>query len=63
MPYPRFVAFSLFGSLLWIGSLLTLGYLFGNVPVVRDSLGLMIVGVFVLFLLIILIGHRRQRRA
>ena len=62
MPYPRFLAFSLLGSLLWIGGLLTLGYLFGNVPFIKDNLTLLIFGIIVLSLIPMLIGYLRHRR-
>lgn len=61
MPYPRFLLFSLFGSLLWIGGLLTLGYQFGNVPLIKDNLSLLIIGIIGLSLLPMLIGYLRQR--
>ncbi len=62
MPYPRFLAFSLLGSLLWIGGLLTLGYLFGNVPFIKDNLTLLIFGIIGLSLIPMLIGYLRHRR-
>lgn len=38
MPYGRYLAFCVAGALLWVGSLCTAGYLFGNLPVVRNNL-------------------------
>ena len=34
----KFTAFNVGGALLWVGSLVTAGYLFGNLPWVRDNL-------------------------
>lgn len=62
MPYPRFVAFSLLGSLLWISSLLSLGYLFGNSPLLRENLSSLILGLLVLGGIPMLIRYRRRRR-
>jgi len=45
MRYPRFLAFSVGGALLWVVSLVGAGYFFGNLPVVRDNLTLAIMGV------------------
>ncbi|HEY9103619.1 MAG TPA: DedA family protein [Chitinimonas sp.] len=43
MPYYRFVSFSVLGTLAWVGSLVTLGYLFGNVEFIRSNLSLIVV--------------------
>jgi membrane-associated protein len=42
MPYVRFLAFSVAGALLWVISLVGAGYFFGNVPVVKDNLTIVI---------------------
>ncbi|MNR43138.1 hypothetical protein D3C85_1617340 [compost metagenome] len=34
----KFTAFNVGGALLWVGSLVTAGYLFGNLPWVRENL-------------------------
>lgn len=61
MYYPRFFAFSLLGTLLWVGGLSTLGYFFGNTPFVRQNLTAMILLVIGLSLLPMLIGWIRHR--
>ena len=38
MTLARFQLFNVTGAVLWVGSLVTAGYLFGNVPVVKDHL-------------------------
>jgi membrane-associated protein len=38
MTFGRFASFVIAGAALWIGSLVTAGYLFGNVPIVRDHM-------------------------
>ena len=45
MRYPRFLAFSVGGALLWSVSLVGAGYLFGNLPVVKDNLTLVIIAI------------------
>lgn len=42
MNYSRFIGFSLLGSILWVITLLGGGYLFGNLPIVKDHLSLVI---------------------
>lgn len=43
MPYPRYLAFCVAGALAWVGSLVPLGYFFGNIPAVKKNLTLVIV--------------------
>lgn len=42
MLYPRFMSYSLIGSISWIGSLVAAGYFFGNVPIVKNNLTIFI---------------------
>ncbi|MDZ4200532.1 MAG: DedA family protein [Gallionella sp.] len=63
MNYRLFMTFSALGALIWIGSLTVAGYFFGNIPIIKDNLTLMILGIIVLsFLPAIMefIRHRRQ---
>jgi membrane-associated protein len=48
MPYPRFLAYSVAGALLWVISLVTAGYFFGNVPVVKENLTVVILAIVAL---------------
>ncbi|MFA5825007.1 MAG: DedA family protein [Gallionellaceae bacterium] len=51
MNYRLFMIFSALGSVAWIGSLTLAGYFFGNIPVIKNNLTLMILGiVFVSFI-------------
>lgn len=61
MHYPRFLGFSVAGTLLWVGGLVTLGYFFGNVPFIKQNLSLMIVAIIVLSLAPMIIGLVRGR--
>jgi membrane-associated protein len=61
MPYPRFLAFSVAGSILWVGSLVTLGFFFGNVPFIRQNLTLLVLAIIVLSLLPMILGLIRSR--
>jgi membrane-associated protein len=51
MDYRKFVMFSALGSVAWITSLTVAGYLFGNIPVVKNNLTLIIVIIIVISLL------------
>ena len=62
MPYGQFLSYSVLGSLLWIGGLITLGYQFGNVPFIKQNLTLLILFIIGLSLLPMLLGWWHQRR-
>ena len=61
MFYPRFFMFSVFGTILWVGGLVTLGYFFGNVPFIKTNLSLLVVGIILLSLVPMIIGVVRSR--
>ncbi|MFN0302061.1 MAG: DedA family protein [Burkholderiales bacterium] len=42
MFYPRYILFSVVGSLLWVGLLAYGGYFFGNLPIVKSNLSIVI---------------------
>ena len=46
MSFARFQFFNVTGALLWVGSLVTAGYFFGNIPMIRDHLSaIVLIGV------------------
>ncbi|MHC8323778.1 DedA family protein [Pseudomonas sp. GB2N2] len=61
MPYPRFFCFSVLGTILWVGGLVTLGYFFGNVPFIKKNLSLLVVAIILLSLVPMIIGVVRSR--
>ena len=61
MPYPRFFGFSVLGTILWVGGLVTLGYFFGNVPFIKKNLSLLVVFIILLSLVPMIIGVFRSR--
>ena len=63
MSYARFFAMDLAGGALWIGSLTLAGYYFGNLPVIKNNLSLMIVAIIIISLLPAAIGWVRHRLA
>jgi membrane-associated protein len=62
MHYPRFLAFSVVGTVLWVGGFVGAGHLFGNLPVVRQNLTLVILGIIVLSLMPGAVEYLRARR-
>lgn len=54
MTYRKFIMFSILASLLWVVIFLFGGYLFGNIPVVKQNMSLIILAVMVISLLPVL---------
>lgn len=64
MIYRSFVMFSAIGSVAWIGSLTVAGYFFGNIPIIKNNLTLMIlIIIFVSFIPAILEFLRHRKAA
>ncbi|MDT3721973.1 DedA family protein [Pseudomonas oryzihabitans] len=63
MHYPYFLGFSVLGSLLWVGGLVSLGYFFGNVPFIKQNLTLMVLVIIGISLLPMILGLIKSRRA
>lgn len=61
MDYRRFLAFSVAGALLWVGVLVSGGYLFGKLPLVQDNFALVIVAIIVFSLLPLAFEYMRVR--
>src|SRR3954468_16552404 len=51
MAYPKFLGFSIAGALLWVLLLVYAGYFFGNIPVIRNNLTLVIFAIIGISLL------------
>ena len=43
MPYLRYIGFCVAGAVIWVVSLCTIGYFFGNLPLVKNNLSVVIV--------------------
>ncbi|MEW5889594.1 MAG: DedA family protein [Pseudomonadota bacterium] len=61
MTYPRFLVIDFFGGCLWIFSLTLAGYWFGNIPLIKNNLSLVILSIVALSLTPALIGYLRHR--
>jgi membrane-associated protein len=62
MTYPRFLAYSLGGGALWVTFFIWAGYLFGNLPFVRENFSLVVLAIILLSVLPIVIGVLKERR-
>jgi membrane-associated protein len=56
------VAYNVSGGVLWVGVCVLAGYLFGNIPVVRNNFTLVILGIIFVSLLPAVIGMLNARR-
>ena len=63
MDYPRFLMYNIAGGITWVVLFTVTGYLFGNIPVVRDNFTLVIFAIIGLSVLPIVIEMVRHRRA
>jgi len=61
MRYPRFLAYSLTGGAVWVSGFLWAGYFFGNLPVVRENFGLVVLGIIGLSVVPVITGMLRDR--
>ncbi|OTG70974.1 cytochrome O ubiquinol oxidase [Acinetobacter sp. ANC 4169] len=61
MNYKYFLSFNVIGAICWVGSFVTLGYLFGNMPIVKDNFTHLIFGIIIISVLPGIIGFIRQK--
>lgn len=59
--YPKFIKYNALGAIIWVSLFLSIGYLFGNIPVVKDNFTLIILGIIFLSVLPILIMYIKNK--
>ena len=62
MTYRRFLSYNVVGAVLWIGLLVYAGYLFGNIPWVRQNLSLIVIGIVIVSVIPALSTFFSERR-
>jgi membrane-associated protein len=62
MRYRKFIAFNVIGGVAWIASLVYAGYLFGNIPWVKQNLSLIVIGIVIVSLIPAVTTYVRERR-
>lgn len=62
MSYRRFLSYNIVGGCLWIGLLVYAGYLFGNIPWVKDNLSLIVIAIVAVSLIPAVTTFIRERR-
>ncbi len=61
MNYKYFLSYNVIGAFLWITSFVILGYMFGNMPIVKDNFTHLIFGIIIISVLPGIIGFIRQK--
>ena len=51
MHYGRFIRYNIIGALMWVGLLTYAGYFFGELPVVKNNFGLVVIGIIMVSML------------
>lgn len=62
MSYPRFAFYNIFGAFIWVALLVGAGYVFAEIPVVRDNFSLVVLAIIIISVLPIFIEMIRARR-
>jgi membrane-associated protein len=63
MSYPAFALYNVTGAVAWVGACLGAGYLFGNVPIVKENFSLVAIGIVFVSLLPMAIEYLKYRGA
>ncbi|MDB6156545.1 MAG: hypothetical protein JWO04_251 [Gammaproteobacteria bacterium] len=61
MPYARFLGYNLLGGVLWVALFVWGGYLFGNIPVVKQNFGIVTILIILVSLLPLVVTFFRSR--
>jgi membrane-associated protein len=62
MSYPAFALYNVTGAIAWVGVCLGGGYLFGNVPIVKENFSLVAIGIVLVSVLPMVFEYVRYRR-
>lgn len=62
MKYPKFAFYNVIGGLAWVSLFVLSGYLFGNIPVISDNFGIVIIIIILISLVPLLIEFLKSRR-
>ena len=61
MTRAQYIAYTVFGAAAWVGSLVYLGYFFGNIPWIKQNQGLLVLGIIGLSVLPIVIAAVKSK--
>jgi len=61
MTYRTFLSYNVIGAAAWVGALTYLGYLFGNIPWVKENLTWIVLGIVIVSIMPMIIQFVRER--
>jgi membrane-associated protein len=62
MRYPAFALYNVTGAVTWVGVCVGAGYIFGNVPIVKENFSLVALGIVVVSILPMVFQYLKHRR-
>jgi membrane-associated protein len=62
MAYRTFLSYNVIGAAIWVSAIVYAGYLFGNIPWVKDNLAYIVVAIVVVSLIPMVVQWMRERR-
>jgi membrane-associated protein len=62
MSYGYFISYNVFGGIVWVGLFTTTGFLFGNIPFVRENFSLVVLAIILVSVLPIAVEAMKARR-
>ncbi len=63
MDYQKYLLNCVLGAILWVSSLSLLGYIFGNIPIVKNNFDKVIIAIILISVLPMVIGYIKNRKA
>jgi membrane-associated protein len=62
MRYPSFALYNVTGAIAWVGICVGAGYIFGNVPIVKENFSLVALGIVIVSVLPMVFEYLKHRR-
>ncbi len=63
MSYKRFIVYNVAGALLWVAVCVSAGYLFGNIPLVKNNFSLVILAIILISIMPGVVEYIKHRRS
>jgi membrane-associated protein len=63
MTYPRFLMFNVIGGATWVTLMISSGYFFGNIPVIRNNFSVVVLAIIFISMLPAVVEYVKHRRA
>lgn len=57
MPYKRFLSYNIIGAVAWVILVTSMGYFFGNIPIVKDNFSLVVIAIVLISVLPVILNE------